>query len=229
MKVENKYGSKMKQQNSFNIFFWLFVVLSTSAIAFNSCSSRKSITTDKGVIINGVKWATRNVDVPGTFVPTPESAGMFFQWNRKVGWSATDPMINSDGDTKWNATRSEGTEWEKANDPCPCGWRVPTYKEIFDLLFNKEKVSSEWITVKGITGRKFTDKVTGKSIFLPAVGARDGGFDNGKIKYQGEHGFYWSGTLAEPSFAYYFTFGSDDKNIVNLIPRSGFSLRCVAD
>ena len=44
------------------------------------------------VIINGVKWATCNVDAPGTFAAAPESAGMFYQWNRKIGWSATDPM-----------------------------------------------------------------------------------------------------------------------------------------
>jgi uncharacterized protein (TIGR02145 family) len=219
----------MKRQNSFSKLFWLFVALSASAIVLNSCSSKNSLNTDKGVIINGVKWATRNVDAPNTFAATPESVGLFYQWNRKIGWSATDPMINSDGGTEWNTTRSEGPEWEKSNDPCPCGWHVPTYKEIFGSLFDKEKVNSEWITEKGIAGRKFTDRITGKSIFLPSAGGRDGGSNNGKIKYQGEHGFYWSGTLAEPSFVYYFTFGSDDRNIVNLIPRSGFSLRCVAE
>jgi uncharacterized protein (TIGR02145 family) len=245
MKTEKKYG-KMEQRNRFNKFFWLFVAINTSVVVLNSCDSRKSLTTDKGVIINGVKWATRNVDKPGTFAKNPEDAGMFYQWNRKIGWSATDPMLNSDGDTKWNATRSEGAEWEKTNDPCPCGWRVPTYKEIFDLLFTAtasnsitpHKVSIEWVTVKGITGSKFTDKVTGKYIFLPAAGGRDGG-DSGKIISQGEYGFYWSSTLAEIHreheilkelpFAYYFIFGSEGQNIINLIPRSGFSLRCVAE
>ena len=30
--------------------------------------------TDKGVVINGVKWATRNVATPGTFAANPEVA-----------------------------------------------------------------------------------------------------------------------------------------------------------
>ena len=57
---------------------------------------------DEGVVINGVKWATRNVDKPGTFAANPENAGMLFQWNRRVGWSANDPMVNSNGDVTWN-------------------------------------------------------------------------------------------------------------------------------
>jgi hypothetical protein len=52
-------------------------------------------TTDKGVKIGNTIWATRNVDAPGTFAEAPESAGMFYQWNRNIGWSTTDPVINS--------------------------------------------------------------------------------------------------------------------------------------
>ena len=37
------------------------------------------LTHDEGVVINGVRWATRNVDMPGTFAPTPESFGMHYQ------------------------------------------------------------------------------------------------------------------------------------------------------
>ncbi|MDR0873068.1 MAG: hypothetical protein LBN27_06320, partial [Prevotellaceae bacterium] len=32
-----------------------------------------------GVLINGVVWAKYNVDAPGTFAATPESAGKFYQ------------------------------------------------------------------------------------------------------------------------------------------------------
>ena len=37
---------------------------------------------EKGVI-NGVKWATCNVDAHGKFAATPESYGMLYQWGRK--------------------------------------------------------------------------------------------------------------------------------------------------
>ncbi|MCL2510946.1 MAG: hypothetical protein FWF09_02730 [Bacteroidales bacterium] len=42
-----------------------------------------------------MKWAIWNVDKPGTFAAKPEDAGTFYQWNRKIGWSSTNPMVNS--------------------------------------------------------------------------------------------------------------------------------------
>ena len=33
-------------------------------------------TTDPGVMINGIKWATRNIDEPGTFADNPEDVGI---------------------------------------------------------------------------------------------------------------------------------------------------------
>jgi len=38
---------------------------------------------DEGVIINGIKWATRNVAAHGKFVEKPEDYGAIFQWGRK--------------------------------------------------------------------------------------------------------------------------------------------------
>jgi uncharacterized protein (TIGR02145 family) len=39
-------------------------------------------TYDEGVIINGVKWATRNLAAHGKFVENPEDYGALFQWGR---------------------------------------------------------------------------------------------------------------------------------------------------
>ena len=41
---------------------------------------RQPVTFGESVVINGVRWATRNVDTPGTFAQNPESAGGFFTW-----------------------------------------------------------------------------------------------------------------------------------------------------
>ena len=121
---------------------------------------------DEGVIINGVKWATRNVASPGTFANKPEDAGMIYQWNRKVAWTATGNVAG------WDSSYPVGDTWEEASDPSPAGWRVPTFGEIESLL-DAENVNREWTTEKGINGMRFTDKSAGNSIFLPAVGERE--------------------------------------------------------
>ena len=205
-------------------------------------------TTDPGVTINGVKWATRNVDAPGTFAAVPESAGMFYQWNKKVGWSTTDPLVNTNGGKKWDGryadggTASEGTEWVTDNDPSPTGWRVPTGEEIKTLL-DTEKVSNEWIIQNGVNGRKFTDKITGNSLFFPAVGCREPHceaipeFESAYVTVQdcahlwevGVSGWYWSATTRNNGFfAYLLSFGIKRAIYGENESDSGHSIRPVA-
>ena len=187
------------------------------AIVFNSCGQN-----DESVIINGVKWATGNVDVPGIFAANPENAGMFYQWNRKTAWNATDSTVIA-----WDDTNPKGDAWEKDNDPCPAGWRLPSRGEIHKLL-NPDKVSDEWTTVNGINGRKFTDKKTCNSIFLPATGIR--GRTIGVLLDAGLNGFYWcsaSGSSTEE--AYYLNFSSGYAHQYGHDRRYGSAIRCVAD
>ena len=175
------------------------------------------------VIINGIRWATRNVGVPGTFVDRMEDAGMFFQWNRRVGWSSTDSMINSDGDTVWDSTYSDGTEWYAENDPCPAGWRVPTRTELQSLVDS----GSEWITYNGVNGRLFG--TTPNRIFLPAVGWHWG---NG-LSSVGTIGAYWSSCISicgTPigSLARGLEFHIPGASTSNIPRDRGFFVRCVA-
>ena len=149
---------------------------------------------EQGVVINGVKWATRNVDAPGTFAENPESAGMFYQWNRKIGWSSTNPMINSDGGTDWDTSMPTGTTWETVNDPSPTGWRVPTNEEFLKLL-DPEYVTKEMVTLNGKLVLKFTDKANGNAIYLSRNNFREAA--EGTIYSITEDiGFYWSSTIS---------------------------------
>ena len=142
----------------------LLFTLGMAIAIFNSCRSTKidSLYQDKGVVINGVKWATRNVDAPGTFAANPYNAGMFYQWNRKKGWATTGDV------TDWDSNNFVGDTWEEANDPSPAGWRVPTMSEL-GKLFDENKVNFEWITVSGISGMRIIDKATSNSLTL-AIG-----------------------------------------------------------
>ena len=181
---------------------------------------------DNGIIINGIKWATRNVGKPGTFAAKPEDAGMFYQWNSKTGWSSIDPMKNSNNETMWvfpwNGGYSESGvgQWDKTNNPCPAGWRMPTQQELQDLY----NTDSKWTTVNGVNGRIFG---SGSNVlFLAASGYRY--FDVGRISYVNTRGYYWSSTVND-TFSYFLDF--DNKNVVSNFGTNrafGFSCRCVA-
>lgn len=193
-------------------------------IIFTSCNMLKKtnlVTYDKGVVINGVCWATRNVDKPDTFTTNPENAGMFYVWNRKTAWNITDSILAS----KEGSAYPKGTEWEKANDPSPKGWCVPTLDE-FKTLLDTNKVNNEWITRNGVNGRKFTDKATGNSLFLPAVGAR--GYD-GRLYDSGLEGEYWSCTVEVPYGGYGLEFNRDTIELYYGSHTGGFSVRSVKE
>jgi uncharacterized protein (TIGR02145 family) len=69
----------------------------------NNIQSQNSAITDEGVVINGIRWATRNVgETPKTFAEKPENSGGYYSWN-------------------------------EAQDACPDGWRVPTEEELRTL------------------------------------------------------------------------------------------------
>ena len=150
--------------------------------------------TDLGVTIGGITWATRNVDMPGTFAANPEDAGMFYKWGRNVGWSSTDPIINSDGGTAWDYFLYDGNVWLSENDPCPEGWRVPTVAELQSLI---RASNYEWTTVNGKTCVLFTDKTaTAGSILLPAAGWRNHNV-YGQLTNANHQGLYYGNTLPE--------------------------------
>jgi uncharacterized protein (TIGR02145 family) len=172
----------------------------------------KTIPTE-GVLINGVVWAKYNVDEPGVFAATPESAGQFYQWGKNT--------------TDWDRSYSySATTWEKANDPSPTGWRVPTSAEIVSL-HDETKVTSEWIIQNGVKGRKYTDIGSGNSIFFCAAGCLL--WSNGEGSYKTEDGFYWSSTRANSNDAYVLQFvqWNSSRNYYNR--KSGYSIRPVAE
>ena len=210
--------------------FWLLLTMGMATVVFNSYgqknNSKKEVTDptyyDEGVIINGVKWATRNVDKPGTFAATPESTGMFYQWNRRVGWSATDPMINSDGGTDWNGTDSESSIWKKSNDPCPAGWRMPTQQELQKLV----NAGSQWTTVNGVEGTLLGNGLN--TIFLPAFGFRSR--SDGMLGQAGSVGYYWSSTQYNSNVASFLDFYKGiTPRVSGYNKANGILCRCVAE
>jgi len=160
-----------------------------------------------GVVINGIRWATRNVD-HRSFANRPEDSGSYmYMWDGEMGGTPArnglGPLL---GGYPWETTvrilgwgsYHRGIVWRPENDPSPPGWRLPTEHEIRSLL-DKDKVSSEWMTLNGVQGRRYTDLATGATIFLPAAGkisydvrTASGIPMNYFLNEKGDAGYYWS-------------------------------------
>ena len=220
---------------------YLFTLLFTASIILSSCRDNDdngngngtgnnnpgigspTATTDPGVLIgyidgNPIRWATRNVAAPGTFAQNATNAGMFFQWNRRTGWSSTDPLVSSPAGATWDNTNATGETWTRTNDPCPIGWRVPTRAELDEL----QGAIGEWEVRSGVNGRIFGSGVN--TLFLPAAGHRS---TTGSLWSVGAQGCYWGSTAWGESGGWGLWFGRSNSSVYGRA--GGFSVRCVSE
>lgn len=120
------------------------------------------------VLINGMVWSTKNIGAPGTFASSPDDPGMYYQFNRKIGYPSGpqgDPAPEN-----WPASyTNDGTDWLPENDPSPEGWRVPTAAEMVALW----ELGATWVS-KAQTGFN----VDGLIIGVPASIAANANKDN---------------------------------------------------
>jgi hypothetical protein len=188
-----------------------------------------------------VMWATCNVGAD-----KPEEYGDYFAWGEtepKTNYTWETYKFRVSGDSVdnviFNKYCSRGNWWggtgpmdnktvldpedDAAHVNWGGSWRMPTLSECEELLDN---CTWEWTSQNGVNGRKVTGP-SGKSIFLPAAGLRDGTV----LVYVGSDGYYRSSPLATsyPYFAYHVYFYSG-KCACNWGDRFlGFSVRPVSD
>lgn len=125
--------------------------------------------------------------------------------------------------TLWNS----GTESEPVKtqyDPCPEGWRVPTYAELVELIKNRSSWTTNDKNQKGywFSGQSsYTSSVP--QVFFPTAGYRN--YDDGSThtRYSGR---YWSSSTYD-STAYYLAFSGSDVYFINYRRALGHSVRCV--
>ena len=126
----------------------------------------------------------------------------------------------------WNSG-SESAPVKTEYDPCPEGWRVPTYAELAEL---KDNYSSWTTDDKNQPGYWFSGSITYSSnvprVFFPAAGGRD--YDGGAYN-RGNRGYYWSSS-PNSIYAGYIAFASITvfMNSYN-IRAYGSSVRCVQE
>ena len=125
----------------------------------------------------------------------------------------------------WNSG-TESSPIKTSYDPCPEGWRVPTYAELKVLINNR----SSWTTSESQKGYYFSGKYAtidgNPQVFFPAAGGRS--YDDGYAYSRGSYGRYWS-SRPNGSDAYYLSFDSSLVGMYDFFRAYGYSVRCVQE
>lgn len=150
---------------------------------------------------SGTKWASCNVGAT-----KPEEFGGYFAWGEteektSYKWRTYIPLLGDEGNCKYLESDIAGTEYDVAHVRWGGNWRMPTQKQFMELL---KHCNHEWIPQNGVYGRKFTSKINGNSIFLPAAGFRGDSNLNDVSK-----GYYWSSIPYSPKGNSFFQSDSD--------------------
>ena len=133
---------------------------------------------------SGTKWACCNVESP-----VPEGYGGRYAWGEtdkknEFTWSNYIHCDGSSSTCHYLGYSICGTEYDVAHVKWGGSWVMPS-KDDFDEL--TQYCNIEKSAVKGIKGGKFTSKINGSSIFIPAAGH---GYKD--IKYiPGQYGIYY--------------------------------------
>jgi len=144
--------------------------------------------------------------------------------------------LTPQNNARWNSAASPNnasqpgmiTPVKTGYDPCPPGWRIPTYYELDALRQNK----STWTTKDGQNGYYFsggtTYSETVSRVFLPAAGYRgyaSGSTNNSRTSI----GSYWSSTVSSTSdgYAYYLYTASGSASMVKHSRAYALPIRCV--
>lgn len=102
-----------------------------------------------GTKIGDLVWANANVDEPDTFGKNCQVRGKLYQWNAKVGYPSYSANDHGDPDKvvpgfTGGQKDSCSETWTEENDPCPDGWRVPTWDEVKTLIGSDLSTPTFW-------------------------------------------------------------------------------------
>ncbi len=183
---------------------------------------------------SGTLWATMNVGAS-----KPSDSGLYFQWGDVQGYKVEQvgegegkkAFTWDDYKWKWNNTKINikytttdkalELEDDAAHANMGGSWHIPTPTQLQELFDN---TTSEWITMDGVNGRRFTSK-NGKSIFIPAAGYAS----YGSLYDGGSNGLVWSSMLStvNVSSGQSLDFDSYSVGLGNSYRCYGFSVRGV--
>ena len=139
--------------------------------------------------------------------------------------SSTYDWLSPQNDKLWNSG-TESNPVKTKYDPCPEGWRVPTYAELEELFLNR----SSWTTEYGQNGYRFSDASsyteTAPQVFFPAAGYCL--VINGSADSRGNLGTYWSSSPYD-YYACVLYFYDGPAAVSHSYRAYGYSVRCVQE
>ena len=164
------------------------------------------------------------------FTPSPDLNGDYYQWGQPIPAATRDAIIGT-----WSATTpttgygSNSTALDSkiksASDPCPPGYRVPTYAEWEGVrnntTLNPRDNRGTW------TGDSWSGTMFGDNLFLPATGRRNS--SNGTLVERGTTGSYWSNRRGATTTIYSLYFSGPGSSVGAVSRAEGETIRCIAE
>lgn len=128
---------------------------------------------------------------------------------------------SSPSSSLWNSG-NESTPVKAHNDPCPTGWRVPTYNE-FDCLLTDYESITKTTNEDGLAGYWINFPENPKLLFFTLGGSYTrGGYGNGRGKWAG----YWSSNTYGDN-ARFLYINTDGIELSDTNRTCGYNVRCV--
>ena len=159
---------------------------------------------------NGPQFAEYNVGVTDG---KPESDGGLYCWGKT--------QVNGNHDYKTGNFDLSGND-DTATALWGSNWRMPTEAECNQLV---QKCNSEWVTINGVNGRKFTGKgdYSDNSVFFPAAGCQAEIY----VDDRGYYGYYWTKSYYATTTASYLYVNSTKADVASGGRDYGQSVRAV--
>lgn len=172
---------------------------------------------------SGNLWADRNIGAE-----SPEQKGLYFAWGETVGYTA-EQVNAKERIFSWSQYKAKETaadliaENDAAHALLGEYYHIPTKEDFEELLAYCDSILTYAYKGKMVTGRIFTSKINGNSIFLPAAGR----YVHSSLYGASEFGMYWSSTCDLISNAWVLFFYSRKPILDSGIRSCGRSVRAV--
>lgn len=213
-------------------------IIKEIAFAFTTCGDTVTFTykgssvTYGTVSSSGKCWLDRNLGASqvATSYNNADAYGDLFQWGRlddghqtrTSGITTTLSSSDNPGHSNFIYGMGSPSDWRSpqnnnlwqgvsgTNNPCPLGWRLPTY--------------AEWDTERASWGQQNYNGAFTSPLKLTAAGLRFD--DNASLGYVGSAGYYWSGTVIG-GYAHNLYLGGSSADMAAFNRALGFTVRCI--